>query len=337
MKVLVTGGGGFLGGAIVRRLLAAGHQVRSLQRGDYPALAALGVEQCRADLANRDAVARAVKGCDAVIHCAAKAGVWGRFADYYRANILGTENIVAACQSSGVSRLVFTSSPSVVFDGRDENGIAESAPYPARYLAHYPRTKAAAEQMVLAANGAQLATVALRPHLIWGPGDPHLLPRLVSRARAGKLRLVNRQDNLVDSTYVDNAALAHELALTRLAPDAACTGRAYFISNGEPLPMGELVNRLLAAQGVAPVTRSVSPRTAYAAGALLEWAYRLSGRSGEPRITRFVARQLSTAHWFDLSAARRDLGYQPEVSFAEGLSRLRADTFPPVAASRDNR
>jgi nucleoside-diphosphate-sugar epimerase len=322
MKVLVTGGGGFLGGAVVRRLLAAGHRVRSLQRGDYPALAALGVEQCRADLADRAAVARAVEGCDAVIHCAAKAGVWGRFKDYYRANILGTENIVAACQSSGVGRLVFTSSPSVVFNGSDENGIAENAPYPARYLAHYPRTKAAAEQMVLAANSARLATVALRPHLIWGPGDPHLLPRLAARARAGKLRLINRQDNLVDSTYIDNAAQAHELALGCLAPAAACAGRAYFISNGEPLPMGELINRLLEASGIAPVTRTVSPRTVYAAGMLLEWAYRLSGRPGEPPITRFVARQLTTAHWFDLSAARRDLGYTPAVSVAQGLSRL---------------
>lgn len=322
MIVLVTGGGGFLGSAVIRRLLASGHTVRALQRGDYPQLSSLGVELYRGDLANRDCVARAIDGCNAVIHCAAKAGVWGRFGDYYRANILGTENIVSACQTSGVSRLVFTSSPSVVFDGSDENGIGEGTPYPTRYLAHYPRTKAAAEQMVLAANGRRLSTVALRPHLIWGPGDPHLLPRLIARARGGRLRLINREDNLVDSTYIDNAALAHELALNCVTPGAACAGRAYFISNGEPMPMAELVNRLLAASGIAPITRTISPRTAYFAGLLLEWVYRISGRPGEPPITRFVARQLATAHWFDLSAARRDLGYSPVVSFTQGLQRL---------------
>ncbi|MEX2187748.1 MAG: NAD-dependent epimerase/dehydratase family protein [Pirellulales bacterium] len=335
MIVLVTGGGGFLGQAIVRRLVARGDTVRTFQRGEYPALAAMNVECIRGDLTDRDAVGRAVKGCDtegcdAVIHTAAKAGVWGPLEAYHRANVLGTRNVIDACLAAGVRRLVYTSSPSVVFDGRDESGINESVPYPSRYLAHYPRTKAEAERMVLAANGPALATVALRPHLIWGPGDPHLLPRLVARAKNGKLRLVARQDNLVDSTYVDNAALAHELALDALAPIesgqmSACAGRAYFISNGEPLPMAELVNKLLAAKGVAPIERTISPRAAYAAGAIFETLYKLLGRRMEPPITRFVARQLATAHWFDLSAARRDLAYEPLVSLAQGLQILAAE------------
>jgi nucleoside-diphosphate-sugar epimerase len=327
MKVLVTGGGGFLGSAIVRRLVARGDAVRSFQRGDYPELARLGVECVRGDLGHANAVRSAACGCDAVIHTAAKAGVWGPHDDYYHANVVGTQNVIAACRAAGVGRLVHTSSPSVVFDGHDEAGIDERAPYPARYLAHYPQTKAEAERLVLAANDVTLLTVALRPHLIWGPGDPHLLPRLVARAESGKFRLVNRDDNLVDSTYVDNAALAHVLALDALTfatneQPAACAGRAYFISNGEPLPMAELVNRLLAAKGVGLVTKRISPTLAYAAGAVFEGVYKLLGRRDEPPITRFVARQLSTAHWFELTAARRDLGYVPEVSFAEGLRRI---------------
>ncbi len=330
MNVLVTGGGGFLGQAIIRRLVARGDAVRTFQRGEYPALAAMHVECTRGDLSDREAVRRAAENCDAVIHTAAKAGVWGPYEDYYRANVVGTRNVIDACLAAGVGRLIHTSSPSVVFDGRDEAGIDESAPYPSRYLAHYPRTKAEAEWMVLASNSPKLATVALRPHLIWGPGDPHLLPRLVARAQCGKLRLVSRQDNLVDSTYIDNAALAHERALDALAATdstkpPACAGRAYFISNGEPLPMNELVNRLLATRGIAPVEKKISARAAYAAGAILEAFYKLLGRRAEPPITRFVARQLATAHWFDLSAARRDLGYEPSVSLAEGLKNLAAE------------
>jgi nucleoside-diphosphate-sugar epimerase len=218
---------------------------------------------------------------------------------------------------------VFTSSPSVVFDGRDMEGIDESAPYPKSYLAPYPQSKAEAERLVLAANGAALATVALRPHLIWGPADPHILPRLVARAKAGRLRRIGRRRCLVDSTYVDNAADAHLAAASRLAPGRAPAGRAYFVSNGEPLPVWDLVNRLLEAAGAPPVTRSVPAKAAYAAGWLAESVYRVLGIRSEPPMTRFVAKELSTAHWFDLTATTRDLGWTPIVSVSEGLSRLR--------------
>jgi nucleoside-diphosphate-sugar epimerase len=332
MRALVTGGGGFLGGAIVRRLVERGDRVRSLARGRYPELDALGVEQHQGDVADATAVRRAAAGCDVVFHVAAKAGVWGRYEDYHRANFVGTENVVAACRARGVSGLVYTSSPSVVFDGRDQEGINESAPYPTHFAAHYPNTKALAEQLVLAANGPALATVALRPHLIWGPGDNHLVPRILERGRAGKLRRIGTANKLIDTTYIDNAADAHLLAADRLAPGSPIAGKAYFISQGEPVPLWDMVNRILAAGGVAPVTRSVPVSVAYLAGWCCEMLYGVLRRHDEPPMTRFVARELSTAHWFDISAAKRDLGYVPRVSLDEGLRRLAAWLRPGAPA-----
>lgn len=323
MRALVTGGGGFLGGAIVRRLRDRGDAVRSFSRGAYPELAAMGVEQAQGDLGDAAAVARAAAGCDIVFHVAAKAGVWGPWADYHRVNVLGTENVLAACRTHGIRRLVFTSSPSVTFAGVDQNGVNESEPYPTTFLAHYPHTKAIAEQAILAANGPDLATVALRPHLIWGTGDPHLIPRLVERARAGKLRRIGNESKLVDTIHVENSAAAHVQAADRLAVGSPVAGKAYFLSQGEPEPLWDFVNRVLALAGLPPVKRTVSPRLAVAAGAALEGVYRLFRLRGEPPMTRFVARQLSTAHWFDLSAARRDFGYAPHVSTAAGLESLR--------------
>jgi nucleoside-diphosphate-sugar epimerase len=323
MNVLVTGGGGFLGSAVARRLVERGDRVRSLSRSHHPALDALGFEQHRGDVADRDAVASAAAGCDVIFHVAAKAGVWGRYRDYYQTNVVGTDNVLAACRRHGIRRLVYTSTPSVIFDGRDIEWGTEAAPYAAYYEAHYPRTKAIAERRVLAANGPELATVALRPHLIWGPGDNHLVPRLLARARAGKLRRVGRADKLVDSIYIDNAAEAHLLAADRLAPGSPPAGRVYFVSNGRPLPLWEFVDDILAAADLPPVTRSMSPHLAYALGWLIETAYGVLGIETEPPLTRFVARQLATAQWFDITPARRDLGYRPLVSIEEGLRRLR--------------
>jgi nucleoside-diphosphate-sugar epimerase len=322
MRVLITGGGGFLGQALARRLRARGAMVQSLSRRRYPALDALHVAQFAGDIADRETVRRSVEGCDLVFHVAAKAGIWGPRREYEQVNVLGTENVIAACRAAGVPRLVHTSSPSVVFAGRDIENADESLPYPARYEADYPRTKAEAERAVLAANDAQLATVALRPHLIWGPGDNHLTPRLLARARAGQLRRIGGISKCIDSTYIDNAADAHVLAADRLGPGAACAGRAYFISNGEPMPLWDLVNGILAAAGLPPVTCSVPYTAAWAAAVVLETAYTVLGRADEPRLTRFLLHELTTAHWFNLSAARRDLGYAPAVSIAEGLKRL---------------
>ncbi len=323
-KALVTGGGGFLGGAIVRLLLARGDEPVSFSRGHYPDLERLGVRQIQGDLGDADAVRRAVAGCGIVYHVAAKAGVWGEYEAFHRANVLGARHVLDACREEGVGKLVYTSSPSVSFAGVDQDGVDESEPYPERFLAYYPQTKAEAERMTLAANGPELATVALRPHLIWGPGDNHLVPRIVAQGRAGKLRLAGSGRNLVDSTYIDNAAEAHLLAADRLTPGAPVAGKAYFISNGEPMAIADLVNGILAAAGLPPVRRFAPAGVAFAAGAAMELAYRLFRLPGEPRVTRFVARQLSTAHWFDLTAAKRDLGYAPKVGVAEGFERLAA-------------
>jgi nucleoside-diphosphate-sugar epimerase len=321
MKALVTGGGGFLGGAIVRKLIARGDSVHSFSRGRYPELEKYRVELVQADLGDVEALTRAATDCDIVFHVAAKAGVWGPAAEYFRVNVTGTENVLTACRRAGVRRLVYTSSPSVVFNGKDMEGVNESVPYPAHYEAAYPESKAIAEQKVLAANSAELATVALRPHLIWGPGDPHLIPRILDRARRGRLRRIGRGDNRVHTVYVDNAADAHLLAADRLGA-TPIGGKAYFIADAEPRPLWEVINRILAASGLPPVSRSLPVPLAYSAGALLEGVYRLFGVEAEPPMTRFVARELATSHWFDLTAARRDLGYEPAVSFEEGMRRL---------------
>lgn len=328
MIALVTGGGGFLGGAIVRRLVARGDTVRSFSRGEHPGT---GAVHHRGDIADAGAVSTAAAGCDIVFHVAAKAGVGMNRKEYVRANVTGTENVLAACRAHGIRKLVFTSSPSVTFDGRDQDGVDETTPYPAHFLCPYAETKAAAERLVLAANTPDFATVALRPHLIWGPGDPHLVPRIVSRARAGKLRFVGPSKK-IDSVYIDNAADAHVLAADRLAPGAACAGRAYFISNGEPMPVDELINGILAAAHLPPVTARIGARMAYFVGWILERIY----PGDDPPLTRFVARQLATSHWFDLSAAKRDLGYAPGVSIAEGLRRLEAALTSPGSQSRSS-
>jgi len=325
MTVLVTGGGGFLGHAIITRLLAEGLSVRSLARGDYPELEAAGVECIRGDLADADDVDRAVEGCDLVYHVAAKPGVWGSYDEYYRPNTLGTLNVIESCRRFGVARLVYTSTPSVVHGGADIEGADESLGYPDKFETHYPATKAEAEQAVLAANSDTLRTVALRPHLIWGPGDNHLVPRIIARAQAGRLRLVGPPSPQIDSTYVDDAARAHVLAAKELAGKARCAGKPYFISQGEPWASDALINGILSAAGMPPCRRYLSPRVAWFAGACFEFVYWLFRIRNEPPITRFVAHQLSTAHWYNISAAERDFGFVPEIEIAEGLERLTLD------------
>lgn len=325
MRVLVTGGGGFLGGAIVRRLVARGDSVVSYSRADYPWHADLGVASVRGDLADVAKLVEASEGCDAVIHVAAKAGFWGSYASYLHANVVGTKAVIEACRKAHVRRLVYTSTPSVVHGGQGLEGVNESQPYPDRYESAYSATKAEAERAVLAANDDRIATVALRPHLVWGPGDPHLLPRLVARARAGRLRKIGDGKNLVDTVFVDNAASAHELALDRLAPDSLIAGKAYFIAQGEPMPLWLTIERLIVASGGPTLPKRAVPESiAVAGGALCELAWKTLRLKGEPPMTRFVAHQLATSHWFDLSAARTELGYEPIVSFDEGLERLKA-------------
>lgn len=324
MKILVTGGGGFLGQALCRDLVARGHDVVSFSRSRHAALDPLGVQQVQGDLADADAVTAAARGMDAVFHNAAKAGAWGPFDEYHRANVVGTRNVIAACRANGIGRLVYTSTPSVTHRATHpvEGGTADTVPYGEGFKAPYATTKLIAEQAVLAANDASLATVALRPRLIWGPGDTQILPRLVERARAGRLRIVGDGSNRVDTTYIDNAAQAHVDAFDHLSVGAACAGRAYFISNGEPMPIRELLDALLAAAGAPPVDKTLSFAAAYRVGAVCEALWKVLPLRGEPPITRFLAEQLATAHWYDMTPATRDFGYRPRVTMREGLQRL---------------
>ena len=331
MKILVTGGGGFLGQALCRGLVERGHAVTSFNRGHYPALDAIGVRQIAGDLADRDAVLAAfagheAAGFDAVFHNAAKAGAWGSYESYHAANVAGTQNVLDACRAHGIGKLVYTSTPSVTHRATHpvEGGTAETVPYGEGFKAPYATTKTIAEKAVLAANDAGLATVALRPRLIWGPGDNQILPRLVARAKAGRLRIVGSGDNKVDTTFIDNAAQAHFDAFDHLAPGAACAGKAYFISNGEPWPMRDVLNGLLRAAGAPEVRKRLPFGAAYAVGAACEGLWSALPLQGEPPMTRFLAEQLSTSHWYSMAPATRDFGYVPKVSMAEGLERLRA-------------
>jgi len=319
-KVLVTGGGGFLGGAIVRLLVQRGDNVRSFSRSLYSELEAAGVEQIQGDISNEKAVDQACQGRDLVFHVAAKPGVWGDYNDYYRTNVVGTRNVISACINHKVPRLVYTSSPSVVFNGSDMEGVDESAPYPDRFHAHYPKTKALAEQLVVRAASENLLTIILRPHLIWGPRDNHLVPRIIKRAK--RLVRIGNGKNLVDTIYIDNAAEAHILAANSLQKKPEISGNIYFISQGEPIPVWEMINAILNAAGLDPVRRSIPHTIAWLIGAFMESFYYFFNLKGEPQMTRFLADELATAHWFDISAARRDLQYVPRVSTAEGLSRL---------------
>ena len=321
---LVTGASGFVGGLLARRLLAAGRRVRAVARSPLAELKRLGAETMRADIADPAAMDRACRGVGTVFHAAARVGVWGPREAFERTNIGGAQAILAACRRQGAARLVFTSSPSVVFDDADLAGVDESHPRGRNFPADYPRTKAEAERLILEAHEpARLATCALRPHLIWGVGDQNLIPRVVARARAGRLRIVGTGTNRVDLTHVENVVDAHILAERALAAaDAAAGGRPYFITNGEPVILWDWINDLLARLGIAQVRRRISLPAARRIGACCETAWRILRLRGEPPMTRFVASELAKDHWFCIDAARRDLGYAPRVSMDRGLDDL---------------
>ncbi|MFC1578750.1 NAD-dependent epimerase/dehydratase family protein, partial [Thermodesulfobacteriota bacterium] len=302
------------------RLIKRGDRVRSLSRKLYPALETRGVEQIQGDIADLSVVTKACEEIDVVFHVAAKPPPWGKYEAYYQTNVVGTENVIMGCKLQKVSRLVYTSTPSVVFDGTDKEGADESLPYPAKHNAYYSETKALAEQQVLAAADHGLSTVALRPHLIWGPGDPHFAPRLIARAK--ELKQIGNGKNLVDTTYIDNAAEAHVLAADRLAENPEISGNKYFISQDEPIPIWDMINAILKAAELEPISGSVSYKAAWTIGAVLEFFYRTFNIAGEPKMTRFLADAVSKSHWFDISAAKKDLGYFPAVGTAEGLRRL---------------
>jgi len=333
MKAVVTGGNGFLGSHIVKRLIDRGDQVTVFAR--QPASLPAEAAAKSGDIRDAAQIAAAIDGADVVFHTAAKAGVWGDRDEYFGINLTGTRNVLAACHRHGVRRLVYTSTPSVVFGNTGIEGGSEDLPYAKRFLSHYAASKARAEEEVLAANGVNgLLTVALRPHLIWGHGDPHLTPRVIDRARAGKLKRVGDGSNRVDITHVLDAAEAHMLACDNIERVA---GKAIFISS-ETVNLWDWINTLLQHAGLLPVTKAVSRATAYRAGALLEFIYGLLGL-GEPPMTRFVAENLAVSHWFDITRARELLGYQPqwigERAFEQHFSPSRKAGSPGVAAGAE--
>jgi len=336
MHALVTGGGGFLGRYIVEQLLARGDQVRSFGRGAYPELNELGVEVIRGDICDQGAVNAACQGVDCVFHVAALAGISMNKRAFAETNMRGTETVLGGCLQNGVPRLVYTSSPSVVFDGTDQRGIDATFAYNLDWLekhnCYYSKSKALAELLVISSSKAidtqsgeftGLRSCSLRPHLIWGPRDQHLVPRLISRARSGRLRRVGDGTNLVDMIYVENAAQAHLQAADALGLDnSPVAGKAYFLSQGEPVNCWQWIDEILALAELPPVRKSITYRSAWRVGAVLEKVYHWLGLESEPPMTRFLAAQLAKSHWYDISAAKRDFGYEPTVTTAEGMRRL---------------
>ncbi|MEL7267086.1 MAG: NAD-dependent epimerase/dehydratase family protein [Planctomycetota bacterium] len=313
-----------MGSEIVRQLIDRGDEVVGFSRGHYADLEQRGMQSRRGDLADARALTLAAADCHCVVHTAAIAGISMRRDSYHQTNTIGTRNVIAACRENGIRSLVFSSSPSVTFDGEDQSGCDESVPYPKKFLCHYQETKAIAEQEVLASNSDQLQTIALRPHLLWGPNDPHLFPRLVARARSGRLRCVGDGNNLIDAVHVTNAAHAHVLAVDRLAAgDSAAAGSAYFITNDEPVPCWEWIETLLSVAEIKIKKRQVSLPFAWRVGQCLEIAYRVLRLRGEPPMTRFLAAQLAREHYFDISAAKERLGYRPNISMSDGIAALR--------------
>ena len=328
MNVLVTGCGGFLGSEIVRQLLRRGDHVTGVSRREYPDLVKRGMTPLRGDLTHKEFVTESLQNMDAVVHTAAVAGVWGRWDHYFKTNVLATQHVIAACQASQIKQLIFTSSPSATFSGDHQSGVDEREPYPepGQFLCHYSHTKALAEQAVLAADDpGGLRTVSLRPHLIWGPGDPHLMPRVLEKARSGRLRIVGDGTNRIDTVHVINAAAAHLDALDAIAkrPDQV-SGRAYFIAQDEPIDCWDWIRQICELGGVEPPCRSISFSAAYRIGTAFEFLYRTTGRQSEPPMTRFVAAQLAKDHYFDISAAKERLGYHARVSMAQGWRDLQS-------------
>jgi nucleoside-diphosphate-sugar epimerase len=282
----------------------------------------MGVQCHRGDIRDPVFLAQALAGRDTVFHVAAKAGIWGPRQEYFAINATGTANVIAACRKNDVPHLVYTSTPSVVFNRHDLEGVDERAPYATRPLCHYAASKILAEQAVLNANSEQLRTIAIRPHLVWGPGDHHLIPRLLERGRARTLSIVGSGANRVDIAYIDNVVHAHILAAENLWTSGSGAGQAFFIGQKEPVALWGWINALFARLAIPPVRRKVPFAVAFGAGLCLEMAQTLLRVESEPRMTRFLAHQMAKSHWFSHERAKTVLGYRQQVSTGAGMDRL---------------
>ena len=319
MNILITGAGGFLGRNLSASLVAKGHKVWNFSRKNHSQLQTIGVDTICGDLQNKASVSSAFKSMDVVFHVASRVGIWGDYDEYYRTNVIGTENVIKACRVNGIKKLIYTSTPSVVFDAGDICGADETKPYSKKFHGNYAKTKAMAEQMVLRANDLKLSTVALRPHLIIGPDDPHLTPRLVAAAQAGRLKIVGTGKNLVDVTYIQNAVDAHILACEKLSPQSALSGQAYFIGQERPVVLWDFINEILSRHNLPKITRKVPEKVAFNIGLFFECWYKLFKINGEPPMTRFVSLQFSRSHYFSHQKAKKDFGYEPKISIEQAL------------------
>jgi len=326
-KYLVTGGGGFLGHAICRKLIQSGNEVVSISRNKYQALEELGVTQYITDIADYSSFSKdAFQGADCVFHVAAKVDMWGKYDDFFRINVKGTENVIKSCLENGVKKLVYTSSPSVIADGTDLCGIDESYPYPFEYKAYYPHTKALAEIEVLSSNCKDLFTIALRPHLIWGPGDTHLIPIILKKAREGKLIRIGTGTNLVDTCFIEDCVSAHLSAMKALEINPVSRGNVYFISQGEPILLWDWINEILLRSNMQKIKRSIPKSLAYFLAGLLENISNFMPGNPEPRLTRFLVSEMATSHYFNICSAKNDLGFEPHYSIKRGMEL----TFPSL-------
>ena len=321
-RVVVLGGSGFVGRALVQRLVDEGIETAVVARNAFPEAEPLGVRFLSGDIGDTDFLKNSLAGYDTVIHLASKSGIWGDKNGYYTTNVVGTQNVLDACRANNVAALVYAGTPGVVYQKDDLCGVNERTPYARKFLSDYVRSKAKAEQMVLEANSDTLKTIALRPHLIWGPGDINLIPRLLGQARCRQLKRVGDGHNLVDVTYIDNAVDAFILAGKNLHGTASGAGKPYFISQGEPVNLWNWLNKFFRRLDIPIVEESIPFQKAYVMGMLMEKVFPLARIKREPCMTRFLAVQLAKSHWFSIENANRDLGYFPKVSTAEGINTM---------------
>lgn len=321
-RVMVLGGSGFIGRAVVQRLVAEGIETAVVARKGFPEAEGLGVRFLSGDIGDADFLKKSLAGYDTVIHLASKTAIWGGKNEYYQTNVVGTQNVLDACQANNIAALVYASTPGVVYQKGDLCGVNERTPYARNFLSDYAWSKALAEKMVLAANSETLKTIALRPHLVWGPGDANLIPRLLGQARCRQLKRVGDGHNLVDITYIDNAADAFVLAAKNLHGPASGAGKPYFISQGEPVNLWSWLKKFFRRLDIPFIEESIPFQKAYLTGMFMEKAFSLARINREPCMTRFLAVQLAKSHWFSIENANRDLGYFPKVSTAEGTNLI---------------
>jgi len=321
-RVVVLGGSGFVGRALVQRLVGEGIETAVVARNAFPEADALGVRFLSGDIGDADFLKNSLAGYDTVFHLASKTGLWGDKDEYYRTNVVGTQNVLDACRANNTHALIYASTPAVVYQKDDLCGVNERTPYARDFLCDYAQSKAIAEKMVLEANSDALKTIALRPHLVWGPGDTNHIPSLLGQARCRQLKRVGDGHNLVDVTYIDNAADAFILAAQNLFGPASGAGKPYFISQGEPVNLWNWLNKFFRRLDIPIVEESISFQKAYLTGMFMEKAFPLARIKREPCMTRFLAVQLAKSHWFSIENANRDLGYFPKVSTAEGINTI---------------